>query len=96
MKRTGNTLRQGAFKQVTDCEQKFSNIKNLYEEFLADFVRINFDLKTAYETAKEFFGDVSVPFAGVDGTMYSRPLFDMVIFFGGASEPAYQRNELPI
>ena len=59
MKRTCNTLRQGAFKQVTDYEQKFSNIKNLYEELLVDFTRTNFDLKTAYETAKNFFGDVS-------------------------------------
>jgi hypothetical protein len=45
---------------------------------------MDFDQKEAYETAKEFFGTSSVRFAGIDGTMYSRPLFDMVIFFGGA------------
>jgi len=25
-----------------------------------------------------------VRFAGIDGTMYSKPLFDLIIFFGGA------------
>jgi hypothetical protein len=36
------------------------------------------------ETAENFFGSSVVRFAGIDGTMYSRPLFDLVIFFGGA------------
>ncbi|HVP15968.1 MAG TPA: hypothetical protein VMT42_01205, partial [candidate division Zixibacteria bacterium] len=43
-----------------------------------------FDNGEAYATAREFFRDSTVRFAGIDGTMYSRPLFDMVIFFGGA------------
>ena len=83
MRRTCDTLRQGAFKQVMDYEQKFLTMKNIYDEFLVDLIRTSFDSKTAFETAKEFFGDVSVRFAGIDGTMYSRPVFDMVIFFGG-------------
>jgi hypothetical protein len=45
---------------------------------------MEFDNEEAFETAKEFFGLSSVRFAGIDGTMYSRPLFDLVIFFGGA------------
>ncbi|MEM3725633.1 MAG: hypothetical protein QXK98_02070 [Candidatus Bathyarchaeia archaeon] len=40
--------------------------------------------KGARETAEKFFGTPVVRFAGIDGTMYSRPLFDLVIFFGGA------------
>jgi hypothetical protein len=44
----------------------------------------DFDFATAYETAKEFFGSNKVRFAGIDGTMYSRSLFDLMIFFGGA------------
>ncbi|GAI26130.1 unnamed protein product, partial [marine sediment metagenome] len=43
-----------------------------------------FNCKEALKTAKEFFGSSTVRFAGIDGTMYSRPLFDLVIFFGGA------------
>jgi hypothetical protein len=38
----------------------------------------------AYETAKENFGGPSARFPGIDSTMHSRPLFDIVIFYGGA------------
>jgi DNA-binding transcriptional ArsR family regulator len=84
VKRTCDALRQGATKQVTDYEQRFSSIKTIYDDLLANLIRAGFDPKDAYETAWEFFGGTTVRFAGVDGTMYSRPLFDMVIFFGGA------------
>ncbi len=84
IKRTCDTLRQGATKQVTDYEQRFSSIKNIYDDLLSNLIKQGFDPKQAYETAREFFGSTTVRFAGVDGTMYSKPLFDMVIFFGGA------------
>jgi hypothetical protein len=84
IKRTCDKLRQGATKQVMDYEQRFSSIKTIYEDLLANLIREGFDPKQAYETAQEFFGNTTVRFAGVDGTMYSKPLFDMVIFFGGA------------
>jgi hypothetical protein len=84
VKRTCNSLRQGATKQISDYEQRFSVLKNLYDELLANLIKTGFSPKEAWETATEFFGSTSVRFAGVDGTMYSRPLFDMVIFFGGA------------
>jgi len=84
VKRVSNVLRLGASKQVTDYEQRFSSIKNVYETFLVNFVKMGCDCKEATRTAEEFFGDVKVRFAGIDGTMYSRPLFDLVVFFGGA------------
>ncbi len=84
VKRTCDTLKQGATKQVTDYEQRFSALKNLYDELLVNLIKQGFTPKDARETAAEFFGSTTVRFAGVDGTLYSRPLFDMVIFFGGA------------
>jgi len=84
IKRTSEVLRLGASSQVLDYEQRFSSLRNLYDDLLSNLIRMDFDQKEAYETAKEFFGTSSVRFAGIDGTMYSRPLFDMVIFFGGA------------
>jgi hypothetical protein len=84
VKRTCNALRQGATKQISDYEQRFSALKDLYDELLENLIKQGFSSKEAWETAAEFFGSSSVRFAGVDGTMYSRPLFDMVIFFGGA------------
>ena len=84
VKRTCDNLRSGATKQITDYEQRFSGFTNLYGELLSTLIRTGWNKEEAWETAKEFFGSESVRFAGVDGTMYSRPLFDMVIFFGGA------------
>jgi len=84
IRRTSDALRAGASAQVTDYEQRFSSLKNLYDDLLANLIRTNFSQKEAHDTAESFFGASSVRFAGVDGTMYSRPLFDMVIFFGGA------------
>ncbi len=84
VKRNSDVLRLGASRQVLDYEQRFSSLKNLYDGLLSSLVKMDFDCKEAWETAKEFFGSSRVRFAGIDGTMYSRPLFDLVIFFGGA------------
>lgn len=84
MKHTCENLRQGAAKQVTEYEQRFSILKDAYDELLINLIKSGFNPKDAWETAKEFFGSERARFAGIDGTMYSRPLFDMVIFFGGA------------
>jgi hypothetical protein len=84
VKRVSDVLKLGASMQVLDYEQRFSSLRNLYDGLLSNFVRIDFNFKEAFETAKEFFGTDTVRFAGIDGTMYSRPLFDLVIFFGGA------------
>jgi hypothetical protein len=84
VKRTCDTLRQGAIKQISDYESRFSDLKNLYSQLLENLIKQNFSPKEAWKTAKEFFGTEAVHFAGIDGTMYTRPMFDMVIFFGGA------------
>jgi hypothetical protein len=83
-KRACDNLRKGATSQVTDYEARFSILKDAYDGLLANLIKPGFSLKEAWETAKEFFGTGSVRFAAVDGTMYSRPMFDLVIFFGGS------------
>jgi hypothetical protein len=84
IKRTSNALKLGASTQVLDYEKRFSSLKNLYESLLSNIIKTDFNCEEAHATAKEFFGSSSVRFVGIDGTMYSRPLFDLVIFFGGA------------
>ncbi len=84
VKRTCDNLRNGATRQITDYERRFSGFSNLYEDLLSNLIRTGCNPDEAWETAKEFFGAENVRFAAIDGTMYSRPLFDMVIFFGGA------------
>jgi hypothetical protein len=84
VKRTCDALKKGATKQITDYEQRFSALKNLYDDLLSNLIKQGFKTKEALETATDFFGSTTVRLAGIDGTLYSRPLFDMVIFFGGA------------
>jgi len=84
LKRSSDVLKLGASTQVLDYEQRFSSLKSLYDSLLRDFIRTDFNDTNAHATAKGFFGTDCVRFAGIDGTMYSRSLFDLVIFFGGA------------
>jgi predicted transcriptional regulator len=84
VKRTSDVLKLGASRQVFDYEQRFSSLKSLYDGLLSSLIRMDFTGAESWKTAREFFKTTSVRFAGVDGTMYSRPLFDLVIFFGGA------------
>ncbi|MEM3700079.1 MAG: hypothetical protein QXL57_04335 [Candidatus Bathyarchaeia archaeon] len=84
LKRTSDILKNGATRQILEYEKSFSTIKNLYDTLLSNLIKTNFNQKQAYQTAKNFFQTTSLRFAGIDGTMYSKPLFDLVIFFGGA------------
>lgn len=99
VKRTSDALKRGASAQVSNYEQRFSSLATIHETLLSNLIRMNFDCTEAYKTAKEFFGTESVRFAGIDGTMYSRPLFDLVIFFGGAyastGVATFQQNAKP-
>ncbi|MGQ9460912.1 MAG: hypothetical protein ACUVRA_06750 [Candidatus Bathyarchaeaceae archaeon] len=84
IKRTSNLLQLGASNQVTEYENRFQSLRFLHDRLLSDLIISHFDNEQAYETAKQFFGTSTIRFAGIDGTMYSRPLFDLIIFFGGA------------
>jgi hypothetical protein len=84
IKRTSNLLRLGASDQVTEYENRFQALRTLHDRLLSNFIISNFNNEQAYETAQELFNSSTVRFAGIDGTMYSRPLFDLIIFFGGA------------
>ena len=84
LKRTCENLRRGATKQIADYETRFSVLANLYDDLLADLIVTGCKKQEAWETAIEFFSTDTLRFAAVDGTLYSCPFFDIVIFFGGA------------
>jgi len=84
IKRTSDLLKLGASGQVAEYENRFQSLGALHDRLLSDFIISNFNNDKAYETAKQFFGSSTIRFAGIDGTNYSRPLFDLIIFFGGA------------
>jgi len=84
LKQTSDLLRSGASDQVTEYENRFQSLRVLHDRLLSAFIISDFNSKRAYQTAKQFFSSSTIRFAGIDGTMYSRPLFDLISFFGGA------------
>ena len=72
----------------------------MYEKVFASLIRTDFSSRSCYETAKKFFGSDRVSFAAVDGTDYARPLFDLVVFFGGSYAArgtiTYRENRAPL
>jgi hypothetical protein len=83
-KRAGDILRRGASDQIADYTRRFDSIKGVYKGLLKDLIRKDFSDEEAATTARQFFGSDRVRFAAVDGTEYTRPMFDLVIFFGGS------------
>lgn len=84
IERAGTLLQNGAMDQIEGYRARFETLEGMYEKVFANLIKSNFDSKSAHETAKKFFGTNQVSFAAVDGTDYARPLFDLVVFFGGS------------
>ncbi|HEX4919729.1 MAG TPA: hypothetical protein VFV92_03215, partial [Candidatus Bathyarchaeia archaeon] len=84
IERAGTLLQSGAMDQIEGYRARFETLEGMYEKVFASLIRSDFASKSCYETAKKFFGTERVSFAAVDGTDYARPLFDLVVFFGGS------------
>jgi hypothetical protein len=82
--RSGDILRESAFSQVDDYQHKFSRVLDLYDSLFKNLVVDKYDTGESCKTARKFFGKDTINFVGIDGTEYSRPLFDMIIFYAGA------------
>jgi hypothetical protein len=59
-------------------------VAKLYELLFKDLLVTNFNNEDAYTTAKKLFGKDVITFVAIDGTEYSKPLFDMIVFYAGA------------
>ena len=77
-------LRKTALDQIDDYQLKFSKVTDLYNYLFKDLIVDKYDFTNAYYTAKNFFGKDNLHFVAVDGSEYSKPLFDLVIFYAGA------------
>ena len=82
--KTGDILRKTAMDQIDDYQLKFSKVTDFYNYLFKDLIVDKYDFSNAYHTAKNFFGKDILHFVAIDGTEYSKPLFDMVIFYAGA------------
>ncbi len=84
LRKTADVLRGSASDQIMDYTRRFESIKDIYDGLLKDLIVKEFNTRSAAETAKAFFGSNKVEFAAVDGTEYTKPLFDLLIFFGAS------------
>lgn len=80
----GSVLRSGAEHEIREYQRRFSSASSLYDAALCHLLIQSFDVARSCETSKRFFGTNVVRFAAVDGTSYSKLLFDLVVFFGGS------------
>ena len=98
--RLGEDLKNSTQSQVLDYKERFKVVKETYDEFLKDLIVQGFDFKRAFEFVKKFFGSDEIKFVAIDGTAYSREIFDLVIFFGGAyacdGEIKFLENSKPL
>jgi hypothetical protein len=84
IQRAGTLLQRGAVDQIEGYQSRFQTIEGLHERLFKNLIVSSFDVKAGFETAKKLFGTEQVNFAAVDGTDYARPLFDLIVFFGGS------------
>lgn len=84
IQRAGTMLQRGAADQIEGYQSRFQTIEGLHQRLFKNLIVSSFDPKTGFETAKKLFGTEHVSFAAVDGTDYARPLFDLIVFFGGS------------
>ncbi len=80
----GDVLRSGAEKEIREYERRFTSAAGLYDTVLSNLIIQSFDPQKAANTARIIFSSPRVKFAAIDGTDYSRVLFDLVVFFGGS------------
>src|SRR5215831_12865393 len=84
IRRTGDTLRNTASAEINDYQRRFSKVEKFYDLLFKDLIVEKSDSREASLTARKLFGKDIVSLVAIDGTEYSRPLFDMIIFYAGA------------
>jgi hypothetical protein len=79
-------LKETASSQIEEYQQRLSRVVGFYDSLFKDLIVDNCNSEDACNTAKKFFDKDkdTVNFVAIDGTEYSKSLFDMIIFFAGA------------
>lgn len=77
-------LKEGAAERISDYSQRFIKVGDLYQNLLSPLIVSELSYEDAYDTAVKLLGSEEANFAGIDGTRYSTPMLDLVIFFGSA------------
>jgi hypothetical protein len=80
----GNVLKKTATSRINEYQKRLSEANRLYEPIFRDLIVGTFDRTRAHKTVAEFLCKESFKFVAIDGTEYSRPLYDMIVFFAGA------------
>jgi hypothetical protein len=79
IERLGSLLRNTASSQIDDYQRRFSSMAALYDIVFKDLIIDTFDIQQACRTGHKFFDKNNVNFVAIDGTEYSKPMFDMGI-----------------
>ncbi len=80
----GNILKRGAEDQIEEAGREFKAAQSLYDMFLSQLFKTQFDFAYAYKTAREMFGSSKVRFVAIDGSQDQRLMAGLAVFWGGA------------
>ena len=84
LRNTGKILRESAEQQIRDHNTRYEMSNKFYDDLFRGLLVQGVDKKQALKTADAMFGWNKFNFVAVDGAEYSKPIFDMVAFFGGS------------
>jgi len=82
--RAGDILKKTTLSRISDYEERFSRVSQWYDSLLKDLIIDRCDITEARDTFRRLFNKDKINFVAIDGTEYSKQLFDMIVFFAGA------------
>ncbi|MGD1836934.1 MAG: hypothetical protein ACPKPY_02605 [Nitrososphaeraceae archaeon] len=82
--KTGNILRTTALNQIKEYEEKSLSLDKIYAELFNSLIRTDFNLLNCSQTIEKIFHKKMIEFVAIDGTEYSKQLFDLMCFYAGA------------
>ena len=80
----GNVLKKTATSRINEYQKRLGEANRLYEPIFRDLIVGILDRAQAHKTAVDLLGKEPFKFVAIDGTEYSRPLYDIILFFAGA------------
>ena len=84
IRKSGNILRTTALNQIEEYEEKFSSLDEIYDGLFKSLLITDFRLSDCSQTIEKICHKKKIEFVAIDGTEYSKQLFDLMCFYAGA------------
>ena len=75
-----STIQSSTRSIIDSFNDKTKSLSSSFED-INQLIRVGFDSKVAYDTARNLFGNDVVEFLAIDGTMSEDQRLDMLVFY---------------